>query len=750
MRNLRTALTDRKESLIGSGLGSERDVCPAAWQYLYSKRGYEMKPIYLDESKSVDERARDLVSRMTLEEKASQLRYNAPAVKRLGIPDYNWWNEALHGVARAGTATVFPQSIGLAAMFDEKLLEELGDVISTEGRAKYNEAVANEDRGLYKGITFWSPNINIFRDPRWGRGHETYGEDPCLTGRMGKAYIKGVQGKGKHLKAAACVKHFAAHSGPEKGRHSFNSVVTKKELEETYLPAFETCVKEARVEGVMGGYNRLNGEAACGSYHLITELLREKWGFDGYYVSDCGAIKDFHMHHGLTGNIRESAALALKSGCDLNCGAVYLHVLASYEEGLVTEEDIDKAVYHLMRTRIRLGMFDSHTEFDDIPYEANDCKEHHKLALKAAEESMVLLKNDGILPIKKETLKSVAVIGPNADSTEILKGNYNGTASVKYTLLDGIREELGEDVRIYYSEGAHLFREQVESLAEADDRIKEAVTAAKHSDLVFLCLGLNGTLEGEEGDANNSYAGADKVDLNLPDSQMRLLEAVLEVGKPVVLLLSTGSAMTISHAAEHCAAILHVWYPGQMGGKAAANLLFGKTSPSGKLPVTFYKTTEELPEFTNYHMEGRTYRYMKNEALYPFGYGLSYGKFAYTDMKAVPDEGGVQVSVKVKNVSDWASDEVTEVYVKIQGSSLAVPNGTLVDFARTHLEPGETKELSFHLPSRVFTVVDEEGNHIFEGTGAMIYAGGSQPDKRSAELCGEEPLKASVSIEDFR
>ena len=708
-----------------------------------------MKPVYLDETRSVEERARDLVSRMTLEEKASQLRYNAPSVKRLGIPDYNWWNEALHGVARAGTATVFPQAIGLAAMFDEKMLQKIGDIVSTEGRAKYNEAVANEDRGLYKGITFWSPNINIFRDPRWGRGHETYGEDPCLTGRMGKAYIKGVQGNGKRLKAAACVKHFAAHSGPEKGRHSFNSQVTKKELEETYLPAFETCVKEAKVEGVMGAYNRLNGEAACGSYHLITELLREKWGFSGYYVSDCGAIKDFHMHHGLTSTVQESAALALKSGCDLNCGAVYLHMLSAYEQGLVTEEDIDRAVYHLMCTRIRLGMFDEHTEYDDIPYEVNDCKEHHEAALHGAEESMVLLKNDGILPLAADQLKTVAVIGPNADSREILKGNYNGTASVSYTLLDGIREALGEDVRIYYSEGAHLFRENVESLAEADDRIKEAVTVARKSDVVFLCLGLNGTLEGEEGDANNSYAGADKADLNLPDSQMRLLEAVCQVGKPVVLLLATGSAMTISYAQEHCAAILQVWYPGQMGGKAAANLLFGKVSPSGKLPVTFYRTTEELPEFTDYHMEGRTYRFMKNEALYPFGYGLSYGKFRYSDLKVTVKAEGVHLSVKVKNVSEWSCDEITEIYVKVEDSLLAVPNGSLVDFARTSLLPKEEKQLEFMLPFKAFTVVNQDGEHILDGTKALIYAGGSQPDKRSVKLLGQAPLCCTLNLEEI-
>ena len=710
-----------------------------------------MESVYLDESRTDEERVRNLVSQMTLEEKVSQLRYDAPAVKRLGIPSYNWWNEALHGVARAGAATVFPQAIGLAAMFDEALLEQIGDVTALEGRAKYHEAVKNEDRGLYKGITFWSPNINIFRDPRWGRGHETYGEDPCLTGRMGTAYIKGLQGNGKRLKAAACVKHFAAHSGPEKGRHSFNSVVSKKDLAETYFPAFERCVKEAGVEGVMGGYNRLNGEAACGSHHLITEILREKWGFDGYYVSDCGAIKDFHMHHGLTDTPQESAALALKSGCDLNCGAVYLHVMSAYNQGLVSEDDIDRAVTHLMMTRMRLGMFDQHTEFDEIPYEVNDCAEHHSLALKAAEESMVLLKNDGILPLDKAKLKTVAVIGPNSDSEEILKGNYNGTATEKYTLLEGIRAVLGKDTRIFCSEGAHLYRDNVENLAEADDRIKEAVSMAMRSDVVFLCLGLNGTLEGEEGDANNSYAGADKVDLNLPESQMRLLKAVCETGTPVILLLSAGSAMAISDADEHCSAILHVWYPGQMGGLAAARLLMGEAVPSGRLPVTFYRTTEELPDFTDYSMKGRTYRYMEHEALYPFGYGLSYGDFEYSNLKAEQLETGqIKLSVEITNHSMFECDEVAQVYVRITDSELAAPGGSLADFKRIHLKAGESAAAAFILSAKAFMVVNEEGEFVFDGSAAVVTCGGSQPDGRSVELTGKTPLKLNLKVEDLR
>lgn len=706
------------------------------------------KAAYLDESLKDEERVKDLVSRMTLEEKASQLRYNAPAIKRLGIPFYNWWNEALHGVARAGAATVFPQPIGLAASFHDEFLEEIGDITATEGRAKYNEQQRQGDRGLYKGITFWSPNINLFRDPRWGRGHETYGEDPYLTSRMGVAYIKGLQGEGKRLKSAACVKHFAAHSGPEKGRHSFNSVVSEKDLAESYFPAFEACVKDAKVEGAMGGYNRLNGEAACGSYHLIQEILREKWGFDGYYVSDCGAIKDFHMNHMITKTPAQSAALAIKSGCDLNCGAVYLHVLQAYEEGLVTEEEIDRAVTHVMMTRMRLGMFDASTEYDEIPYEANDSREHHEAALKAAEESMVLLKNDGILPLKKEKLKTVAVIGPNADSREILKGNYNGTATEQYTILEGLRHELGDQVRIFYSEGCHLYRENVEALAEGDDRISEAVSMAQRSDVVFLCLGLDARLEGEEGDANNSYAGADKKDLEFPDSQKHLMEAVCAVGKPVIFLISTGSAMNLSYAREKGNAILQTWYPGQMGGIAAANLLFGKTVPSGKLPVTFYAPTQKLPDFENYSMENRTYRFMEGEALYPFGYGLSYGSFSYRDLWVETGDWDkkekVKVKVKVKNTSSWDCWETVEIYVKLMGSSLAVPNYSLVQFQKVYLKAGEERALTLEVKTQYFQVVGQSGERKWDNTKTVIYAGTSQPDERSIFLTGQRPLALTV------
>ena len=491
------------------------------------------------------ERAKALVAKMTIEERAFQLTYRAPAIPRLNIPEYNWWNEALHGVARAGTATMFPQAIALAATFDEDFLQKVGDVISTEARAKYNAYSSEDDRDIYKGLTFWSPNVNIFRDPRWGRGHETYGEDPYLTARMGVAFIKGLQGNGKYLKAAACAKHFAVHSGPEKIRHEFNAEASRKDMEETYLPAFEACVKEGDVESVMGAYNRVNGEPCCGSHTLLAEILRGKWGFEGHVVSDCGAIMDFHEFHKVTRTVTESAALALKNGCDLNCGSVFLHVLEALQEGMITEEEITTACERLMATRYRLGLFSDDCEYDCIPYSANDTEEHHELAIKAAHKSMVLLKNNGILPLDAEKLSAVAVIGPNADSREVLWGNYHGTASRNITVLEGIRDALEGHARVYYSEGCPLYQDAAEGgLARKDDRIAEAVHIAKMSDVVILCLGLDGKFEGEEGDANNPYASGDKINLELPGRQPMLLKAVLDTGKPVVVVLGTGSALT--------------------------------------------------------------------------------------------------------------------------------------------------------------------------------------------------------------
>lgn len=697
--------------------------------------------------KQAMELARELVSKMTIEERAFQLSYRAPAIPRLNIPEYNWWNEALHGVARAGAATVFPQAIAMAASFDEEMLHQVGDVISTEGRAKYNAYSSEGDRDIYKGLTFWSPNVNIFRDPRWGRGHETYGEDPYLTSRMGVAFIKGIQGEGKYLKAAACAKHLAAHSGPENVRHEFNSVVSKKDLEETYLPAFEACVKEGDVESVMGAYNRVNGEPSCGSHTLLKEILRDKWGFEGHVVSDCGAIMDFHRFHKITKTVTDSAAMALSNGCDLNCGNVYLHILEALQEGKVTEEQITTACERVMATRYRLGMFSDDCEYDQIPYSANDTKEHHELAIRAACKSMVLLKNNGILPLNAEKLSTLAVIGPNADSRDVLWGNYYGTASRNITVLDGIQEAVGDKVRVYYSQGCPLYQDAAEGgLARKDDRIAEAVHIAKMADAVILCMGLDGKFEGEDGDANNPYASGDKTSLTLPGRQMALLRAVLDTGKPVILLLGTGSALSFEGEEERCAAVLNMWYPGALGGKAVAQVLFGESMPSGKLPVTFYRTTEELPDFTNYSMKGRTYRYMEQEALYPFGYGLTYVPFEASDLSVKVEGEEADVTLTVKNLGDRAASQTVQVYVKDLESPFAVRNHSLKAFRCLELEAGESRTVTLHLNRRAFEAVNEEGEHILDSHKFRIYAGFSQPDARSAALMGMAPLETEISL----
>lgn len=486
---------------------------------------------YRKERAEARKKAKELVSKMTLMEKAAQLRYDAAPVSRLGVPTYNYWNEALHGVARAGVATMFPQAIGMAAAFDEDAMERVGDIIATEGRAKYNEYSKHDDRDIYKGLTFWSPNVNIFRDPRWGRGHETYGEDPYLTSRLGVRFVEGIQGGGPVMKAAACAKHYAVHSGPEAIRHEFDAEVSMKDMWETYLPAFEALVKEADVEAVMGAYNRTNGEPCCGHKYLMEEVLRGKWEFDGHYTSDCWAIKDFHENHQVTKNARESAALALKCGCDVNCGNTYLHLLGAVEDGLITEEDITVAAERLLTSRFLMGLFDG-SEYDDIPYEAVECREHLEEALNMARKGSVLLKNDGVLPLDKSKLKTIGVVGPNADSRAALIGNYHGTASRYITVLEGIQDEVGDDVRVLFSEGCHLEKDRVENLAWSQDRISEAVITAEHSDVVIICVGLDETLEGEEGDAGNSDASGDKKDLHLPKVQEELIEKVTAVGKP--------------------------------------------------------------------------------------------------------------------------------------------------------------------------------------------------------------------------
>jgi len=696
----------------------------------------------MDRTKAIQQ-AEALVAQMTLEEKAGQLRYDAPAIPRLGVPAYNWWNEALHGVARAGTATSFPQAIGLAAMFDDELLEKLGDVAATEGRAKYNAYSKEGDRDIFKGLSFWSPNINIFRDPRWGRGHETYGEDPYLTSRLGKAYVRGLQGTGDVMKAAACAKHFAVHSGPENLRHRFNAEATPKDMEETYLPAFKDCVVEAGVEAVMGAYNRTNGEPCCGSKTLLTDLLRGKWGFQGHVVSDCWAIKDFHEGHMVTDTPTQSVAMALEAGCDLNCGDSFRCILRALREGLITEEQITAAAERLFTTRYLLGILGEGSEFDEIPYEKVECEEHLTLAQEAAHKSCVLLKNKGLLPLNPETVGTIGVIGPNANSRISLIGNYHGTASRYITVLEGIQDAMAGHGRVLYSEGCGLFKDRVEGLGQPGDRLAEAVTVAKHSDVAVVVLGLDETLEGEEMDAgNNAESCGDKRELLLPEPQRELLHKVLEVGTPTIVVLMAGSAIDLSEAEENADAILLSWYPGAGGGRAVADLLFGKVSPSGKLPVTFYRNEalNKMPDFTDYSMRNRTYRYYTGEPLYPFGYGLTYGDVVVTGVAA--DEN--TASVTVENRGTRETEDVVQLYIKDEESADAPTNPILCGFLRVSLRPGEKKTVEVLISDRAFTVVNETGERISGSGNWTLYAHTGQPDVRTFQLTGKTAARAYI------
>ncbi len=691
------------------------------------------------------EKAKALVAQMTLEERAGQLRYDAPAIERLGIPAYNWWSEALHGVARAGKATVFPQAIGLAAAFDPELLRAEAEVISLEARAKYNALSAHGDRDIFKGLTFWSPNVNIFRDPRWGRGHETYGEDPVLTSVLGAAFVKGLQGEGETMRAAACAKHFAVHSGPEGERHRFNAIVSKKDMAETYLPAFETLVREAKVEAVMGAYNRVNGEPACASA-VLQEKLRGEWGFEGHFVSDCWAIKDFFTGHGVAKDAVDAAALAINRGCDLNCGDTYHFILKAVEEGLVSEETVTEAAVRLFTTRYLLGLMDG-SEYDSVPLTVVEALEHLALAEKAALESAVLLKNNGLLPLHKEIIKTLAVIGPNADSRDALVGNYNGYASRYWTVQEGILDYLeGSGVRVLTAIGSHLYKDRYEPLSRPDDRLAEAAAVAEASDAVILCVGLDWTLEGEEGDASNSYASGDKTDLRLPESQRKLMETVAKTGKPTVLCLMAGSDVDLSFAREHFDAILDLWYPGAQGGRAAAKLLFGDASPSGKLPVTFYESLDDLPDFEDYSMARRTYRYMAVPAQYPFGFGLTYSDVRVTEAELAEIGGALTARVTVENRGARDTGDVVQIYVRCEDSAFSPRNPSLCAFQRVFLRAGEARELTIPIPHSALTVVNDQGERLVDGKRFTFHIGTSQPDERSRELTGREPVRINYLL----
>ena len=700
----------------------------------------------------LDARVDDLVGRMTVAEKATQMLHEAPAIERLGIPAYNWWNEGLHGVARAGVATVFPQAIGLAAMFNAERLHEVAVAISDEARAKHHEFLRQGDHGIYKGLTFWSPNINIFRDPRWGRGHETYGECPYLTARLGVAFCRGLQGDDPtYLKVVATPKHYAVHSGPEGLRHSFDAVVSEKDLRETYLPAFEACITEAKAESIMAAYNRTNGEPCSGSPTLLGKILRGEWGFGGYVVSDCWAIKDFHENHKVTKSWEESAAMAVKAGCDLNCGCTYEHIPFAFAEGLLVEADLDVCVKRLMRARIKLGMFDppARVPWAAIPYEKNDCEAHHALARAAARESIVLLKNEGdLLPLRKDVGK-IAVIGPNAYDPHVLVANYFGVPSRAVTPLDGIRAAVSPHTKVMYTDGCKLQGTKTDGLGRAGN-LSEAVSVAARADVVVLCLGLSADIEGEQGDAGNSEAAGDKIDLKLPGLQQRLLEMIVALGKPTVLCVLAGSALDLTWAHDHVGAIVYAWYPGGEGGAALADVLFGDVSPAGRLPITFPRSMDDVPYFGSYAMKGRTYRYAEKPPLYPFGYGLSYARFRYGDIAVssarVRAGDTVTVSATVENVGAVTSDEVVQLYVKDLEASCVVPVHDLRGFTRVRLGPGEAQTITFDLTPRDLMMVNDRGHRVLEPGRFRATLGGSQPDARSVELTGQAPAAIEFEI----
>lgn len=703
---------------------------------------------YKDRTLSAVERADDLVERMTVEECTREMLFEADGVERLGLKKYNWWNEALHGVARAGMATVFPQAIGLAATFDPAIIRRMSEIISDEARAKFNEFQKYEDYGIYKGLTFWSPNVNIFRDPRWGRGQETYGEDPYLTACLGVAFVQGLQQQSDGvMKAAACAKHFAVHSGPEKNRHEFDAVATPQDMAETYLPAFKALC-DAGVEGFMGAYNRTNGEPCCGSPTLLKKLLREEWGFDGYITSDCWAIGDFHLHHKITAGPAESVALALENGCDLNCGNLYGHLLDALDKGLITEEQIRASCKRLMTTRIKLGMLDDSTPYDSLPYSMVDCEEHREFNYQLAKRSLVLLKNDGTLPLDRAKLQNIAVIGPNADSVTALLGNYHGTGNLYYTVLEGIRAA-APGVRINYSKGCHLHEHKLEDPGYFGDCLSEVRTLCGCADAVVVVVGLDETIEGEEM-VGKDYSG-DKETLYLPESQRALLDTACESGKPVIVVNLSGSAIDFGYANENAAAILQGWYPGAMGGKAIADLIFGEYSPSGRLPVTFYHNDDELPDFEDYSMEGRTYKYFEGEPLFPFGFGLGYSQFTFggmtSDKPGLTAGEGLNVTLTVSNAGGMDAEEVVQLYIRDNEASERTPRHKLCGIQRVSLKAGESTTVTFAVEPDAFALVDSQGRLVCEAGEFTLFAGGCQPDEQSVRLYGEPCANLTVTLD---
>jgi beta-glucosidase len=819
----------------------------------------------------VDARVADLIGRLTLEEKVGQMMNSAAAIPRLGIPAYDWWSEGLHGVAAAGRATVFPQAVGLAATWDTSLMHRVATVIGIEARAKHNETIRRNGGAspIFQGLTFWSPNVNIFRDPRWGRGQETYGEDPYLTGRMAVAFVHGMQGDDpRYLRVVSTPKHYAVHSGPDPMRHRFDAVVDERDLRETYLPAFRAAVTEADAQSVMCSYNAVDGTPACANSRLLTEILRHEWRFSGYVVSDCDAVDDIRAGHKMAADNAQASAMAVRAGDDLNCGEAFRGLVDAVHRGLIPEAEVDTALGRLIRAKIRLGMFDppSRVPYANIPYSENGSPEHSALALEATRKTIVLLKNDGTLPLRRG-LKTIAVIGPNADDEETLLGNYNGLPVNPVTPLAGIRAKVDTGTEVIYARGSDLApstpslvpipasalatdtgagatsglagayyanrtmsgapaatrtdqgvdfdwwdvapvpqlpadtfsirwtgwllppvtgryalgvsalglvrlylddsvlvqsgwpgtrSHEVDLVAGQPRRIRvdfvgrqpnavmhliwgvpdphlldDAVAAARRADAVILCLGLSPRLEGEEMPVHiPGFEGGDRTSLDLPAPQEQLLEAVAAVGKPTILVLLNGSAVAVNWAAEHVPAIVEAWYPGQAAGTAIADVLFGDYNPAGRLPVTFYKSVDQLPAFTNYNMVGRTYRYFTGEPLFPFGYGLSYTRFAYSDLQvpaSVRAGDSVRVSAEVENAGQVAGEEVVEVYVSDKSATVPVPIRALAGIERISLGPGERRRVTFSLTPRQLSLIDSAGHRVVEPGDYEISVGGKQP-----------------------
>ncbi len=715
--------------------------------FLVGSWNTQAQSLYLNPKAEIDKRVADLISQLTLEEKVNQMQMNTSAIPRLNIPPYDYWNEALHGVGRSGRATIFPQAIGLAATFDKDLIYKVSSAVSDEARAKYNAAKAAGNYNRYAGLTFWTPNINIFRDPRWGRGQETYGEDPYLTSLLGVSFVKGLQGDDeRYLKTAACAKHFAVHSGPEKLRHEFDAIASKKDMYETYLPAFESLVAEG-VESVMCAYNRTNGEPCCASNTLLKEILIDDWGFEGHVVSDCWALVDFYsdIGHGAVKNQTEAAALALKSGVNVNCGNTYPALIEAVKQGLVSEALIDERLTPLLRTRFKLGMFDDEqtNPYNQIPIDVIDSEEHRALAYEAASRSVVLLKNNGVLPLKNN-LNRYYVVGPNAASIDAVLGNYFGVNPNIVTFLEGITSRAAIGSQVQYSPGTTLDQKNV-------NPVDWSSGGAADADATIVAMGLTRHIEGEEGESISSPYFGDRLDYNIPQNQLDYLKKIKgEHGKPVIAVITGGCPMNLAEVHEIADAVLMAWYPGEEGGSAVADIIFGKVSPSGRLPITFPKSLDQLPAYEDYTMKGRTYKYMTEEPMYPFGYGLSYTTFKYSNPKlsrtSITDGGSVTMTCTIKNTGKVGGSEVVQLYITDKEASVEVPLFSLKGIEVLRLESGESKNVHFEITSEMLEIIDNEGKAITEAGDFTITVSGSVPTKRAQVLGAASPVSATISL----